>query len=226
MAKNPVFYNSANEELKIETKGVTILDNEPKNSKGSKMIVQLFRKLFEPIKLNEGEDPYVKVGDKHVKLSDMMTEVEGMETKKAEADAAKAEAERKEHVLNDDDMVEYKGCKMSVGDLVKRHSELQEATADKEPEKKDDSKEEPKKEEEKKEQAIEKETPAEAKAEEKLQSADPVKTEEAEKEEVQAQFNELKNAADKADLLVNDVSTIKSAHEGMETGKSLYGSGR
>lgn len=219
MARNPIFYNSKND-LRNVADGVTININEPKQSGGRKMI-SLFKRIFEPIKLNENEDVYVQVDGKEHKLADIMSKMQEMEAEEVKKKEAEAEAEKnKKHVLNEDDVVEYGKEKMTVGELLKRHASMCEKVQAAEPkaeEKKEQSADEPKT-----EAAPAVEEPAKENSTEAEPKAEQPAVEEPKKEEVTERFNDLdKAASDAQPVVVNEFISMK---ERMELGQVRYGS--
>ena len=230
MAKNPIFYNSK------ETKT------------GANMISKLWRMIRQEVKINQGEELFVMVGDKEMSLNDLTAAIHEADMKKNSSKV----------IMNANDQVIYNGETMTVENLIGLYN-CRNAEAEKENEKEDVKKEnekEVKKENEKED--VKKENEAEDKKEVEAEKKDVKKENEAEDKEVKKEneieaekkkeneieaekkkeneakeedlkekkensnFNELRSI--KENGITADVSQWQSLSDQLEAGRKLFGS--
>ena len=216
MAVDPVFYNSK-DGLKTPDQGGNIDTSIPK--KGETMFGKIFRTKREEVKLNEGEEMYVMVGETEMKLDDVVAAVHDAEMKK----------NSKKVVMNADDMITYNGEEMTVKSLVDKFNacnadeeKKENAEGEDKEEKKENAEGEDKDKEEKKENAE-----GEDKEEKKENAEGEDKDKEEKKEnsvesDEQKHFDELKQI--KENGTSGEVKAYLSIADQLELGRKLFGS--
>jgi len=200
MARDPFFLNSCNKNKNVDNNITTNI-----STKGDKGMLKFFRNKREEIKVNEGEELYVEVNGKEVKLNEMLALVEKEEAKK--------------QILENTAMIEVAGKQMSVLELISKYEAICNAKNGKSCNESDIDVANESEEEEKKENEDSEES-----KEEKDNAADS-KDNSVEEPVDLTNFNSLKAANEKSNMVEEDVSGFLTLAENVALNKKKYGSG-